>query len=149
MNELSLLQAFIIEHFQSNNLVNTISTVETEVMDANKENIYALVNLDLRGTDIQDDVVSVQYIITIVQMRDVRPQKTDSKLLGDTNYIDNLNETHSIAQRFINYLTRQNNDENIEIENLSTVTILKDWRHGLDGLQFTIDLTIPNIGTSC
>lgn len=149
MNELSLMQAFVIAQFQSNNLVNTISTVETEGIDLNKENVYALVNLDLRDTDILDDAVIVTYLITIVQARDIVPRKTDSKLLGDTNYIDNLNETHSIAQRFINYLTRQNNDENIEIDNLSSVTILKDWRSGLDGVQFTIDLSIPNLGTSC
>lgn len=149
MNELSLMQAFVIAQFQSNNLVNTISTVETDDIDLNKENVYALVNLDLRDTDILDDAVIVTYLITIVQARDIVPRKTDSKLLGDTNYIDNLNETHSIAQRFINYLTRQNNDENIEIDNLSSVTILKDWRSGLDGVQFTIDLSIPNLGTSC
>lgn len=149
MNELSLMQAFVIAQFQSNNLVNTISTVETDDIDLNKENVYALVNLDLRDTDILDDAIIVTYLITIVQARDIVPRKTDSKLLGDTNYIDNLNETHSIAQRFINYLTRQNNDENIEIDNLSPVTILKDWRSGLDGVQFTIDLSIPNLGTSC
>lgn len=149
MNELSLLQNFVISLFQSNDLVNTISTVETDGIDLNKENIYALVNLDLRSSEILDSVVAVQYIITIVQARDIVPRKTDSKLLEDTNYIDNLNETHSIAQRFINVLTRQNNDENIEIDDLSTLTILKDWRSGLDGVQFTIDLTIPNIGTSC
>ena len=143
------MQAFVIAQFQSNNLVNTISTVETEGIDLNKENVYALVNLDLRDTDILDDAIIVTYLITIVQARDIVPRKTDSKLLGDTNYIDNLNETHSIAQRFINYLTRQNNDENIEIDNLSSVTILKDWRSGLDGVQFTIDLSIPNLGTSC
>lgn len=149
MNELSLMNDFVISQFQSNNLVNTVSFVETEKINLNKENIYALVNIDLIDTDIQDDVIIVSYKITVVQGRDYEPRKTDSRLQGDINYIDNINETHSIAQRFINVLTRQNNDENIEIDSKTDISILKDWKDGLDGVQFDIDLSIPNIGTSC
>lgn len=140
---------FVINEFKSNNLVNTISLTDTDGIDLNKENIYALVNLDLTNTEILDDAIVVSYKITIVQARDIVPREQDSKLHEDTNYLHNLNETHSIAQRFINVLTRQNNDANIEIDTLSEMTILKNWRSGLDGVQFDIDLTIPNIGTSC
>lgn len=149
MNEITLINDFVIDEFQSNDLVNTISIVETEGIDLNKENIYPLVNLDLRGTEVLDDVIVVSFLITIVQARDIRPIKTDSKLMSDSNYLDNINETHSIATRFINVLTRQNNDVNVEIDRLGTVNVLKDWRNGLDGVQFEIDLTIPNLGTSC
>jgi hypothetical protein len=149
MNEISILNDFIISEFQSNALVNTISIVETETIDLNKENIYPLVNVDLLDTDVLDDAIIASYTMTIVQARDIVPRKTDSKLLSDTNYIDNINETHSIAVRFINVLTRQNNDENIGLDNLSSLRVLKDWRSGLDGVQFEIDLSIPNLGTSC
>lgn len=149
MNEITLMNSFVINEFKSNNLVNTISLTDTDGIDLNKENIYALVNLDLTNTEILDDAIVVSYKITIVQARDIVPREQDSKLHEDTNYLHNLNETHSIAQRFINVLTRQNNDANIEIDTLSEMTILKNWRSGLDGVQFDIDLTIPNIGTSC
>jgi hypothetical protein len=149
MNELTLMNSFVIAEFQSNNLVNTMSIVETDSIDLNKENIYALVNLDLTDTEILDDAIIVSYKITIVQSRDVAPRKTDSKLLNDTNYVDNLNETHSIAQRFLNVLRRQNNDGNIELDGLSELSILNNWRSGLDGVQFDVDLSIPNIGRSC
>lgn len=149
MNEISLINSYILDEFASNALVNTISIVETEQIDLNKENIYSLVNVDLRRSEILDDAIVVSFIITVVQARDIAPRKTDSKLLGDTNFIDNINETHSIAQRFINVLTRQNNEANIEIDSLGQLTILKDWRHGLDGVQFDISLSIPNLGTSC
>lgn len=140
---------FVIAEFNSNNLVNTITLIDTDDIDLNKENIYALVNLDLLNSEILDDAIVVSYKITIVQARDLVPREQDSKLQEDSNYLHNLNETHSIAQRFINVLTRQNNDANVEIDTLSEVTILKNWRNGLDGVQFDIDLTIPNIGTSC
>jgi len=101
-------------------------------------------------TEITDQVVIYSFKITIVQQRDTLPQKTDSKLLLDSNYLDNINETHSIAQRFINVLTLQNNDLNIEVDSISELKILKKWKGGkLDGVQFEIDLSIRNIGTSC
>ena len=42
MNELYLLTEFLINQFQSNNLVNTITMVETKHIDNQKENIYQL-----------------------------------------------------------------------------------------------------------
>lgn len=150
MNEISILNNWIISEFDKNNLVNTISIVPTIQMDANKENVYPLVNIDMLSSTIQSDVVIVSFEISIVQQRDKRPVKTDSKLLDDTNYIDNVNETHSIAERFINVLDRQNNDLNIELNTISKLDFLKEFsRENLDGVQFTIDLSIPNSGTSC
>jgi hypothetical protein len=149
MNEISILNDFIISEFQSNDMVNTISIVETETIDLNKENIYPLVNVDLLDTDVLDDAIIASYTMTIVQARDIVPRKTDSKLLSDTNYIDNINETHSIAVRFINVLNRRDNGENIGLYNLGSLRVLKDWRSGLDGVQFEIDLYISNLGTSC
>ena len=150
MNETSKVNNFIIEEFNSDELVNTISIIPTGLIDLNKENIYPLVNVDLLSADIQDDVIVFDFRITIVKQREIRPIKTDSKLLSDSNYIDNINETLSISQRFINVLTRQNNDENIDIVSKSDVDILKEWRSSsLDGVQFTIELSIPNEGVSC
>ncbi|MEN9655443.1 MAG: hypothetical protein RL311_351 [Bacteroidota bacterium] len=150
MNEISILNNWIISEFDKNNLVNTISIVPTLQMDSNKENVYPLVNIDMLNSVVQNDVIVVSFEITIVQQRDKRPVKTDSKLLNDTNYLDNVNETHSIAERFINVLDRQNNSLNIELDTISKLEFLKEYsRENLDGVQFTIDLSIPNIGTSC
>jgi hypothetical protein len=150
MNEISILNNWIISEFDKNNLVNTISIVPTLQMDSNKENVYPLVNIDMLNSVVQNDVIVVSFEITIVQQRDKRPVKTDSKLLNDTNYLDNVNETHSIAERFINVLDRQNNSLNIELDTISKLEFLKEYsRENLDGVQFTIDLSIPNLGTSC
>lgn len=149
-NEISKMNDFVLDLFSSNLLVNSISIVPTIGLDLNKENIYPLVNVDMTNTEIEDQVITVFYTMTIINQRDKRPVKVDSKLLEDSNYIDNINETHSIAQRFINFLERQNNDEIIEIDTVSNLTILKEWRSGnCDGVQFTIQLTIPNRGESC
>tara|TARA_R110000744_G_scaffold121116_2_gene225530 strand:+ start:1108 stop:1560 length:453 start_codon:yes stop_codon:yes gene_type:complete len=150
MNETSKINKFIIEEFESNALVNTVSIVPTGLLDLNKENIYPLVNIDMRSADVQNDVIIFDFRFTIVQQRDIRPQKTDSKLLSDSNYLDNINETLSIAQKFINVLARQNNAENIELESQSDIDILKEYRgSGLDGVQFVIGLSIPNEDVAC
>jgi hypothetical protein len=145
MNELSLLNDFVINIFQGNPLVNTITIVPTIEMDANKENIYPLVNIDLRESDIENDAVIASYKISVVQQRDVINQKTNNKLLTDSNYLDNMNETHSIINKFITYLNLQNNDSNIEIQSLTKLKPLKNvGLNGLDGFQFDIELSIYN-----
>ncbi len=149
MNETSKINKYIIDDFSSNDLVNTISIVETGLIDLNKENIHPLVNVDLIDAEVQDDAIIYEFIITAVQKRDINPQAIDSKLLNDSNYLDNINETLSIAQKFINRLRRFNNDENIEIVSISNLEFLKDFRGGgLDGVQFTINLSIHNEDTA-
>jgi len=148
MNELSILNNFVIGRFNQDTLVNTITIVPTLDVDGNKENIFPLVNVDFIENDIQTDAFVATYKITILQQREVKPIKTNSKLLNDSNYLDNMNETNSIAAKFINYLRWKNNDLNIEIQNLSTLRPLKNWgKGGCDGVQFDIDLSIYNRGS--
>lgn len=150
MNESSLIYNWIVEQFQSNELVNTISIVPTAVIDTNKENIYPLVNIDLIDIETQTDYLIFNFTIIVIQQRDIKPIKLDSKLMTNTNYIDNINETVSIANRFINVIEKQNNDSNIELQSLSRLKVLKEWGTGIcDGVRFDISLSIPNIGLSC
>lgn len=145
MNELSKINDFVINIFQVNPLVNTITIVPTIEMDANKEILYPLVNIYLRESDIEGDAVIATYKISVVQQRDVINEKTNNKLLTDSNYLDNMNETHSIINKFITYLNLQNNDSNIEIQSLTKLKPLKNvGLNGLDGFQFDIELSIYN-----
>lgn len=147
MNELSILNDYTIGLFQDNVLVNTISIVPSINIDANKENVYPLVNVDLTDSDIKDDAIIASYTITVINQREVKPIKTDSKLLNNTNYLDNVNETHSICAKFINHIRRLHNDNNIMVETLSTLRPLKNWgAGGMDGFQFDVDLSINNKG---
>ena len=150
MNEISILHNFIIEEFRNNDLVNTISIVPTLMIDTNQFNIYPLVNVDLVQSEVTEQQVIASFIITVVQQRDTIPNKTDNKLLSNTNYLNNIDETHSILQRFLNVLMLQNNNENIELETQNKIKILKEWnRNTLDGVQLNLDLSIPNKGGSC
>lgn len=150
MNEISKIYDYVINLFDANEMVNTISIVPTIEIDNNKENIYPLVNADLTNTTIDENIIVVDFEITIVQQRNTSNLKTDSKLLNDTNYIDNMNETHSIATRFINVIEDRDNTDNIELVSLTKLKPLKNWsRNNLDGFQFNVSLSIPNSGKSC
>jgi hypothetical protein len=150
MNESSLIYDFIISEFQDNDLVNTISIVPFAEIDINKENIYPLVNIDLIDIETETDYLTYNFNITVIQQRDLKPLKIDSKLLNNSNYIDNINETVSISNRLINVIEKQNNNSSIELQNLSRLRVLKEWGRGIcDGVRFDISLSIPNMGTSC
>lgn len=150
MNELYLLTEFLINQFQSNDLVNTITMVETKYIDNNKENIYQLVNIDYIESDVQEDAVIATYVITAIQQRNIYAKKINSKLQLDSNLIDNWNETHSVIQRFLNGFRSNNYENNIELYSQTSLKSLKDWnKNGLDGHQVTIELSIPNLGSGC
>jgi len=150
MNELSLLTTFLVNQFEADDLVNTISMVQTKNMDNNKENIYMLVNLDYLQSEILEDAIVARYLITAVQQRDIKPVKLDSKLRLDINLIDNWNETLSVLTRFLNQFKANNFDNNIELFSQTTTTVLQDFnKNGLDGHQITIELSIPNRGSGC
>lgn len=149
MNELSKVRRYIIDRFDADPLVNTITTLSDELIDTNKETIFPVVNIDYLDSDVLDDVVLFSFKITALDQNDVYTKTTDSKLLEDTNQNDILNETFNICQSFINSF-RQYNDDNIEMSSKSTVTTIMNERlNGLSGHEFDIVLSIENEGAIC
>ena len=147
MNELFLLTNFLVEKFKENVLVNTVTMVDTKHLDNNKENIYPLVNIDYLENEPREDAIIASYLITVVQQRDIRPQKTDSKLQLDTNLIDNLGETSAVITRFLNQMRSNNFENNIQLFENSVSK--KYEKNSLDGHQITINLSIANLGSGC
>lgn len=149
MNELSKVRNYIIGKFDSDPLVNTITTLSDELIDTNKETIYPVVNVDYLDSDVLDDILLFSFKITVLDQNDVYVKSTDSKLLEDTNQSDILNETFNICQSFINSF-RQYNTFDIEISSKSTITTIMNERlNGLSGHEFDIVFSIPNEGSVC
>lgn len=148
MNELSIVSDFTIAKFKENPLVNTIAFEKTAEMDYNKENLYPLVNIDMVNSVVTDQEIAINYTITVVEDRDVDNELNNDKIYG-SNMIDNLNECHTIAVKFINEVRKQNNEYSIEMSNLTTLTFLKLYNGNLDGVRFSMTLTIENGITSC
>lgn len=149
MNELQKVTDYNINKFQSDPLVNTITTLVNALIDTNKTTIYPVVNIDYRGGEVLEDVINFSYHIKALDQDDLPKGNADSKLQTDTNRNDVLNETFNICQSYINSF-RQYNNLNIEIVSRSIVTPLKGVNlNGLSGHEFDIVLSIPNEGSAC
>ena len=149
MTELSTVSIFLVDKFKSQPLVNTISFEKTGEIDANKNNIYPLVNIDIVDTDPIGDILTFNYVITILQQRDIDNELNNDKILNKDNMIDNLNECYAIATRCVNNIERNENEYDIEILRKSNITLLKDFNtQKLDGVRFNLSLSIQN-NTPC
>lgn len=136
---------YIINRFQQDELVNTIALNDKEIIDTKKENIFPLVSLFYDGTTPDDDNKLYQFTIYVLQQRDARKEVQPSKLMSDTNWIDNLNECESIAMRFINYVRRMELG-NITLESSDLEPLSEYGGANLDGYRFEITLATPNTG---
>lgn len=140
---------YIIQRFQSDEMVNTITFNDTFVVDTQKENIYPIVAINLQSIseDTAQSLNLYTFRIYCLQKRDVQRIMTPSKLMDDTNLIDNLAETENIIQRFNNYISRLEIEENINIYEKSQLTPVYNYGgSGLDGFNITITLSYPNNG---
>lgn len=133
----------VITRFDSNILVNTISFVKTQDIDLNKENIYPLVNIDYISSQIGEARIPHKYLISILNQRDIDNVFNNDKIFPD-NYIDNINEAHTIATLFINQIRGVVNDE-VEIISISDVVVLNLTSNNLlDGVRFEIVIEVDN-----
>ena len=148
MNEISKVSYFVVDKFKSNPLVNTISFEKTVEMDFNKENIYPLVNIDVVFANPEGENTVVKYILTVVQERDVDNEHNNDKLFG-SNLIDNLNETHQILSKFIKEVSYQHNQYDIDVNAVTNINFLKNFRGAVDGSQVEIELLITNDISAC
>lgn len=149
MNEYQKTKDYVISKFQADPLVNTITTLTSDLVDKNKETIYPVVNVDYVNNTVQEDVILFSFHIKALDQNDVYTRTTDSKLQVDTNKDDIFNETFNMCQQFVNSF-RQYNDWDIELVSVSPIVAIKNEElNDLSGHEFDIVLSIPNEGSVC
>lgn len=145
-NQLSILLNHIVSVFEADDLVHTIVFKDDEVLDVEKENIYPLVSLQLLPSPKpEQDLRAYTFAIEVLNQRDDVKAATTSKLMSDTNYIDNIGITDSIANNFVMEILKTHNDFDINIYEDSITdfeTVKKDERNCLDGFKFECTFTI-------
>jgi hypothetical protein len=149
MNEIFTVTKWLQQKFQDNPIVNTVTFDKTTEMDMEKTQIYPIVNIDIIDTDPIDEIITINYIITVLQERDIDDEMNNDKQLWEDNVIDNLSECHKIISGAINNLKYQENDLGINIERQSNIEFLrKEVRNTLDGVRLSLSLSIEN-SSSC
>lgn len=139
-NQASLLLNHIVSVLQAHPLVNTVVFKDDNVLDVEKENIYPLVSLNLLSSPRpQQDLREYRIEFTVLNQRDDLKIATPSKLMLDTNYIDNIGITDTIANDFIQEILKTHNDLDINVveDSISDFTpVRKGERNCLDGCRF-------------
>ena len=110
-NQLSSLLKLVWNTFDEMPLVNTTVFKDDNVVDVEKENVYPLVSISLL-TSPAPRLNEKEYRIAfeIFNQRDDRKIPTPSKLMLDTNYIDNIGICDTIANNFVLSFYKTHND---------------------------------------
>lgn len=139
-NKQSILLNHIVSIYEALPLVNTIVFKDDDVIDVEKENIYPLVSIVLLASPAPfDDHREFRLGFEIVNQRDDRKVATPSKLMSDTNYIDNVGICDSIGNDFLMEILKTHNDFDINVVEDSVSEfepVKKDERNCLDGIKF-------------
>lgn len=135
-NKASELLTHIVSIFDAMPLVNTISFRDDDIIDIEKENIYPLVSIRLIETPEQElDVFYEAAEITVLNQRDDSKLPTPSKLMLDTNYIDNVGICSTILNDFYLEIAKTHNSLDIDIIEKSSISPISKYRERnfLDG----------------
>lgn len=143
-NQLSNVLNYTVSVFDAMPLVNTIVIKDDNVVDVEKENVYPLVSINLLTSPAPlEDLREYKIGIEIYNQRDDRKIATPSKLMSDTNYIDNIGICDTIGNNFVLELLKSHNEFSIGISENGVSefeTVRKDERNCLDGIKFEVTL---------
>ena len=149
-NKQSQLLTHIVSIFDAMPLVNNTVFKDDNVLDVEKENVYPLVSIQLLTSPaLFDDRREFRLGFEILNQRDDRKTATPSKLMSDTNYIDNVGICDSIANNFVMEILKTHNDLDINIidDGVSEFEpIRKDERNMLDGVRFEVTFSMHQNG---
>lgn len=139
-NQVSKLINHVVSIFDAMPLVNTIVLKDDNVVDVEKENVYPLVNIQLiTSPSPLEDMRQYRLAFEVYNQRDDIKKSTPSKLMTDTNYIDNIGICDSISNNFVMEILKTHNDLDINIEEVSEFEpVRKDERNCLDGIRFEV-----------
>ena len=138
------LNKFILNWFENEPLINTISNFKENEIDVNVNTIFPLFNFYINNSSYdQATIYKVDFFI--YSQVDIVPEVNNSKLIDSTNHIDIINEVEHVVFRFLNYLRERNNTDDILMDSVTEINYIKsENRNGLSGAEFSIDFTIPN-----
>ena len=139
-NQLSSLLNLVVDIFEAMPLVNTVVFKDDNVVDVEKENVYPLVSIFLLSSPAPEtNQREYRIAFEIFNQRDDRKIPTPSKLMLDTNYIDNIGICDSIANNFVLDFLKTHNDIDAGIVD-GTISdfepVKKNERNCLDGIKF-------------
>lgn len=137
----------IIQIFNDNEVVNTITTEDSSNIDHNKKNIYPLVNIHLVDSLNTNDIIQTfNYEIIVVQQKEIIKDLNTNKYDND-NTLDNLNECNEILNSFIKNIRKE---QYMNLVNQPLFEYLYNIHsNGIDGVRTLISVEVYNNDKFC
>ena len=139
------------DHFESDELVNTVSQGDIFDIDLNKQTIFPLVHLIVNTATFEGNVIRYNISILAMDITDVSKTETTDKFEGNDNELYVLNTMLAVLNRCYELLKRGDlYSDKFQVDgNPSCEPFTERFENKLAGFTMTCDILIPNDMTIC
>jgi len=136
---------------QEDLFVNTVTTGDIFKVDLNKLTIFPLSHIIVNSVSYQGPVLNYNISILCMDIVDESKEKVTDIFLGNDNEQDVLNTQLSVANRFLELLSRGELADDYELVNNSANIefFTERFENKIAGVTFTFDMAIENRMTKC
>jgi hypothetical protein len=136
---------------QEDLFVNTVTTGDIFKVDLNKLTIFPLSHIIVNSVSYQGPVLNYNISILCMDIVDESKEKVTDIFLGNDNEQDVLNTQLSVANRFLELLSRGELADDYElVNNTANIEFFTErFENKIAGVTFTFDMAIENRMTKC
>jgi len=136
---------------QEDLFVNTVTTGDIFKVDLNKLTIFPLSHIIVNSVSYQGPVLNYNISILCMDIVDESKEKVTDIFLGNDNEQDVLNTQLSVANRFLELLSRGDLADDYElVNNTANIEFFTErFENKIAGVTFTFDMAIENRMTKC
>lgn len=139
------------QHFESDELVNTITQGDIFEIDLAKQTIFPLVHLIVNTATFEGNVIRYNISILAMDITDVSKTETTDKFEGNDNELYVLNTMLAVHNRCYELLKRGDlYSDKFQVDGSPTCEPFTErFENKLCGFTMTLDVLIPNDMTIC
>jgi hypothetical protein len=139
------------QHFEQDNLVNTITEGDIFDVDLGKQTIFPLSHIMVNSANFEGNVIRFNVSILAMDIVDISKTETTDTFIGNDNKQDVLNTQLAVLNRAYEMLRRGDlYDNNFVVDgNPSCEPFTERFENLLAGWTMTFDVLVPNEMTIC
>tara|TARA_R110002012_G_scaffold50421_2_gene130420 strand:+ start:1375 stop:1827 length:453 start_codon:yes stop_codon:yes gene_type:complete len=138
-------------HFDSDELVNTVTQGDLFEVDLSKQTIFPLVHLIVNTATFEDNVIRYNISILAMDIVDITKDETTNKFEGNDNELYIINTQLAVLNRCYELLRRGTlYTDAFQVDgNPSAEFFTERFENKLAGATLTVDILVSNSMTIC
>ena len=138
-------------HFDSDELVNTVTQGDLFEVDLSKQTIFPLVHLIVNTATFEDNVIRYNISILAMDIVDITKDETTNKFEGNDNELYIINTQLAVLNRCYELLRRGTlYTDAFQVDgNTSAEFFTERFENKLAGATLTVDILVSNSMTIC